>query len=830
MERRKHLFEVRRTLMTGLLMLACSLLANANDYVRTETGISFSSDSASLRIDFVTADIVRVRYTREAAFLGNGTGVCIERAQRPVRFSLESSSGSVTAKTDSLIVSIDLASWSITFRDAVNGSLLLQEAIQPRTAERIVEEEVTYDQSTRRTIVTADGQKEVMDVLRRDTIGYTWRFQNRFYFQDDEALYGLGSHMEDYLNLRGKTLYLCQHNLKAMIPVLNSTAGYGLLFDAGCSMVFSDEGVGCMELEAAKEIDYYLMKGRTMDDVVANYRLLTGGTPMMPRYLFGYIQSKERYTSSDELLSVAREYRRRQVPLDLIVQDWNYWPEGWGYIKLDPRFYPDAQALNDSLKAINVHSMISIWPNPANCPQADDFRNKGFMLKGKVWSIYDVFNPLARQYYWTYVNRELFSKGFDAWWCDCSEPLDADWGGEREGYGWNSHRERWQRNTQMLSDALGSERAALYSLYHSRGIYENQRLTSAEKRVVNLTRSSFAGQQRYATITWNGDTHATWKSFAQQIPAGLNFMATGCNYWTVDVGTFFTRKDWRWFYAGDFQDGVNDLGYREFYTRMFQWGTFLPLLRSHGTDTPREIWRFGNEGEPFYDAILKMINLRYQLLPYTYSMAGCVTRDNYTMARLLAFDFPHDKKVLDLKNEYMFGSALLVCPVTTPMYYTAKSTPITTERKREVYLPAGTRWTDFWTDETYDGGQQIQADAPIDRIPLYVRAGSLLPMSEQMQHTGEAESKDIIVHVYPGKDAQFTLYSDEGDSYRYEQGEYACITLKWDERRHRLTFGQREGQYRNMPTVQTYHVVLHKDKKIKEHTFIYTGKEVTIKF
>ncbi len=354
-----------------ILLLTClvSVSLQAADYVRTQTGINLSSSKGNLRIDFITPDIVRVRYTQETTFLGNGTIACLERKEERIPFTIKEEKGRVVATSDSVSVNIDLKTQAISFYDTKTGRLLLQEANSPRHCERIVEEKVTYDEKTKRTVETADGKKEVMDVLRRDTIGYTWKLSNHFVFQNGEALYGLGSHMEDYLNLRGKTQYLCQHNLKAMVPVINSTAGYGLLFDAGCSMLFTDEGKDSyVELEAAKEIDYYMMKGATMDRVVSQYRLLTGDVPMLPQYMFGYIQSKERYTSSDELMSVVAEYRRRQVPLDVIVQDWNYWPQGWGYIKMDPRYYPNRKLLADSIHAMNAHLMVSIWPNPSYCP------------------------------------------------------------------------------------------------------------------------------------------------------------------------------------------------------------------------------------------------------------------------------------------------------------------------------------------------------------------------------------------------------------------------------------------------------------------------------
>lgn len=786
-----------------------SVTAADDGYVMLKNGVYCRTADGRMRVEFVSPDIVRVRYTREADFLGNGTIVCVERTENKVPFQVVSRQGELSLQSDSLEVRVDLNTCALTYKDARTGKVLLSERQEmPREAEKTYMENVVYDPDSRRIEKTADGEKEVMDVLRRDTVGWTWKFRNHFRWSEGEALYGLGCHMEDFLDLRGKTMYLCQHNLKEMVPVLNSTAGYGLLFDAGCGMKFQDgaEG-GFMELEAAKEVDYYFMKGSTMDRVVAQYRKLTGQSPMMPRYIFGYIQSKERYTHSKELVDVVQEYRRRQVPLDVIVQDWNYWPGGqWGYMKMNRENYPDPRTLADSIHAWDAKLMVSIWPNPTNCPQTKDFERRGFMLPR---SVYDAFNPLARARYWEYANGEFFGNGFDAWWCDCTEPLDADWRPMSEGYGWDSHEERWKGNLALLDGVLGAERSSLFSLYHSKGLYENQRATTDRKRVVNLTRSSYAGQQRYSTITWNGDTHASWKSFAQQIPQGLNFMATGCPYWTVDIGSFFTRKGREWFRAGDFDAGVDDMGYREYYVRMLQYGAFLPLFRSHGTDTPREIWRFGRPGEPFYDSILRMIRLRYRLIPYIYSLAGKVTQESYTMSRLLAFDFADDARVHDIKDEFMFGPAFLVCPVTRPMYYDKGSVALQgVEKTRTVYLPEGTDWVDFWSGKKYRGGRDVKADAPIDRIPLFVRQGSIVPMGPVVQHTGELSGKELTIVVYPGRDAIFTLYEDEGDNYGYEQGRFSTIRMEWDDSRGVLSVGQREGSFPSMEESRKFRVVL----------------------
>ena len=771
------------------------------------------------RVSFVSPSIVRVQWAPEGELVGNGTTVCVYEPQE-VRVKVTSRKGVTTYRSSELVVRMDEATGALTFVDRRTGRTLLGEASAlPRTHEVVVHETVTYDEATARMVETANGKVTVKDVLSRDTTARENRYTCFFDLGAGEAVYGLGAHMEGDMNLRGKRVYLCQHNLKTMVPVLQSTGGYGLLFDAGCAMVYADSlradgsSVMAMQMEAAHEVDYYFMRGASMDEVVAQYRLLTGGAPMLPRYMTGYVQSRERYVSSHDILSTLNEFRQRQIPIDVIVQDWSYWPEGWGYAKMDRRYYPDPKALADSVHALDAHLMISVWPNPMNCPQEQEFRQAGLMLEH---SAYDAFSAEGRDMYWRQINDEFFSQGFDAWWCDCSEPVDADWGWMPEGYGWDSHRERWEGNTKMLTEVCGAERSQLYSLFHSRGIYEHQRATTEEKRVVNLTRSGYAGQQRYGTINWNGDTHASWPSFKRQIPAGLNYMATGNPYWTVDVGCFFTRSDGRWFYKGEYPAGNADPAYRELSTRMLQWGTFLPVLRSHGTDTRREPWYFGEPGTPYYDAIMEMIHLRYRLTPYTYSLAAMQTFGNYTMARMLAFDFAMDAEALDIKDEYMYGS-VLVCPVTEEG---------ATERR--VYLPSDgtTMWVDFCTGEVYSGGQWIMADAPLNRLPLFVRGGSLIPTTEVAQHTEAQCNLPITINVYPSADAAFTLYDDEGDSYRYEQGAYATIDLRWDDARRTLHIGKRQGSYEGMPAERTFIIrTPWGDKNIK-----YKGKAVKVKW
>ena len=742
---------------------------------------SFGSWATDVKVDFITSGIVRVQWAADGALKGNNTGVCIwqeNSSLTEIKVTEHRENGFRNLVSEALTVRINEHSGEIEFIDTKSGKTLLKE--EKRTAERVVQERIVYDEKTAHMEETANGKVTVKEIIRRDTIGSSTRFCSSFACNGTKALYGLGAHMEDYMNLLGKTLWLTQHNLKATVPVLISPQGYGLLFDAGCAMKYSShQHTFSMQMEAAQQLDYYFILGKGMEEVVKGYHLLTGKVQLLPKYAFGYIQSKERYVSSEDLISTLREYRRRHVPIDMIVQDWNYWPEGWGYMKMNPKYYPDPKALADSIHAMNAKLMVSIWPNPQYCPQERDFREKGYMLEH---SVYDVFNTEARKHYWKYAYEEFFSKGFDAWWCDSSEPLDGDWnkipepiGGK--AYGWDDHERRWHLNKDILSDALGAERSSLYSLYHSKGLYENQRLSGTGKRVLNLTRSSFAGQQRYATVVWNGDTHASWQSFRQQIPAGLNYMATGNPYWTVDVGSFFTRNDGRrWFYTGEFQKGVEDEEYREYYTRMFQWATFLPMLRSHGSDTPREIWRFGEPGTDYYDAILKMICLRYELLPYIYSMAAHQTLYSYSMARMLAFDYPDDEEVYDIKDEFLFGD-ILVCPVTHPRSETTI---------RRVYLPKGNQWVDFWSNKSYDGGQWLSLETDIHTLPLFVKTGTIIPTGEVVEYSAAQAEKQITIDVFPGADALFTLYEDSGDGYDYEKGDYRETVLTWNDRKKEL--------------------------------------------
>lgn len=589
--------------------------------------------------------------------------------------------------------------------------------------------------------------------------------------------------------------------------MLVSTRGYGLLWDCYSLMTFHDDAFGSyIWTEIASDLNFYFIYGPQLDDIVGGVRHLTGQAPMLPRWAFGYIQSKERYVDQAELIEIVKEYRERELPLDCIVLDWKSWPEGlWGQKSFDQSRFPDPDAMMDELHRLNARLMVSIWPimNPAGA-NAIEMREQGQMLGNQA--TYDAFSEKGRALYWKQANQGLFSHGIDAWWCDCTEPFEADWKGAFKP----EPEERLRINTEEGKLYLDPAYINAYSLEHSRGIYEGQRKTTGQKRVVNLTRSAYAGQHRYATITWSGDTAATWETLRKQIPAGLNFCVTGAPYWTLDIGAFFVqRKPDLWFWAGDYNRGVEDAGYRELYVRWFQLGAFLPLFRAHGTDTPREIWRFGEPGEATYDSLVKFLKLRYRLLPYIYSLAGQVTQENYTLLRALAFDYRNDPATYNISDQFLFGPALLVNPVTQPMYFGPNSTPLERANKtRPVYLPTGNSWYDFWTDQGYAGGQALEAEAGLNTMLLYVRAGSIVPVGPEMQFTGEKPGAPLELRVYAGQDGSFTLYEDEGDNYGYEQGAFSTIRLTWEDASRTLTLEERRGSYPGMPASREFRVTV----------------------
>lgn len=799
-----HLFSKRTMLF--VLVVSLSLMSRA-DWVKTDCGLIADHSGKKLSVSFVNSDVVRVQYVPQGDIVENETNVLVNYQPSKVKIKYKESDESITMKTSGVTVVISKKSGAVSFYNAYGELLLTENQLTPRTTEQVEIHNVVYDDSNSVIEKTANGDVKISNIVSDQPIGTAWKAVVNYKWQDGEALYGLGSHQEPYYNLRGTMQYLYQHNLKATVPVLMSSAGYGLLFNVGSTMEFHDDAAGSyMQMNAVNSVDYFFMYGPEFDMIVDEFRTLTGTVPMLPRYLLGYVQSKERYANPHDIDSVLTRFRESQIPIDVIVQDWNYWnPSWWGHKKFYEKSYPNPDKMIQGVHDKNAKFMLSIWPT-ANGDEAELMDPLGYTL-GR--GIYDAYQADARKMYWDeFVNKNLFSLGVDAWWCDGTEPVDGDWNHRSNSIG-NNPAARFEKNTAELNNLLGELRANTYSLYHSQGLYENQRATTEEKRVVNLTRSSYAGQQRYATIVWNGDTKANWDDFKAWIPAGMNFFVTGCPYWTIDAGAFFVKNSGSWYWAGDYQRGPADYGYREFYVRNLQFSQWMPLFRSHGCDFPREPWQFGNPGEPFYESILTQIHLRYRLLPYNYSLMAMVTNDNYTMTRPLMFDFRNDENVKDIADQFMFGPAFMACPVTDPMYYGVNSEELKgIEKSRQVYLPGDGLWYNFWTGQSHKAGQTIKTAAPIDYIPVFVRAGSIVPMGPVKQYSWEESNEPLEVRIYKGADGSFVLYEDEGDNYNYEHGAYSTIEFKWNDKANTLQIGKRQGSFDGMEQSRKFNIVL----------------------
>jgi alpha-D-xyloside xylohydrolase len=594
---------------------------------------------------------------------------------------------------------------------------------------------------------------------------------------DSETLFGLGSHEEGFPCLNGEFVPLYQENMRIAIPYFVSNKGYAYLFDCTSYITFDnrDKENARMYLDSVDYVDYYFIFGNDFDDICASYRFLTGITPMLPKWCCGYIQSKEYYKNQKELIDIATEYRKRKVPLDCIVQDWQYWRDGlWGDKNFDPARYPDMKACIYTLHNMNVHIIISAWSNffGESSNRLEFVKNDMLLSDG---SVYNAFDENAKKIYWKQADEGLFHYGIDGLWCDSTEPYDANWdGADREPLDF-----RMKKSIEEFKKYLDDSIINAYSISHSKGIYENQRKAYPNKRVVNITRSATSGQHRYSTIVWSGDISATWQTLAKQVNIMQNYIACGEAYWNCDIGGFFSKnREDKWFWSGDYPDGCQDDGYRELYTRWFQFAVFTPLLRSHGTDTPREIWRFGEKGSAYYDAIKSSIELRYRLIPYFYSINAAVTFDGKMPVKPLALAYQNDKAACRTFDEYMYGNEILVCPITEQGI-----------KKKKIYLPKGI-WYDFYTDEKLIGGCYIIVDCTIDKIPLFVKAGSIIPTAKLMQHTNEIPNVPYDIKVYSGADGEFILYDDDGNTYEYENGAYSRIRISYADCAKKITTEQ----------------------------------------
>jgi alpha-D-xyloside xylohydrolase len=579
--------------------------------------------------------------------------------------------------------------------------------------------------------------------------------------------------------------------------------------------------------EVGDAVDYYFVYGPDLDAVVGGYRRVTGEAGLLPKWAFGLWQSRQRYNTQQESLDILEKFRARKIPVDVIVQDWFYWKEDqWGSHEFDPQRFPDPNAW---IKAIhdkyNARLLISVWPKYYKVAKNfDEMQSRGFLYQqnlqketrdwvgpGYVSTFYDAFNPAGREAFWNQIKPAIFDRGIDAWWLDASEPdplptpiLDI-------------------MKTNMHPTALGSGSRMLnaYPLYHSDGVYKGQRSADPDKRVTILSRSAFAGQQRYGSATWSGDISSTWTALRKQVPAGVGFSISGIPYWTMDIGGFsvparFSAKDAK-------PEDVEE--WRELNTRWVQFGAFVPLFRMHGESPFREFWEFGDAGTPAYETMLKFDRLRYRLLPYVYSLAGQATHEHGTMMRPLVMDFRDDAVAREVTDQFLFGSAFLVNPVTSHK-----------ARSRSLYLPkAG--WYDFWTGAMTAGGKTIDAPAPFETLPVFVRAGSIVPTGPDLQYALEKPADPVTLYVYTGADGAFTLYEDDGLTYGYEKGAFARIPLRWDEKARTLTIGNREGSFPGMLSERTFQVIfVSKDKPVgfsfdakPDRSVRYSGQAVSVK-
>ena len=625
----------------------------------------------------------------------------------------------------------------------------------------------------------------------------TFHVEDRFAPDATEGFYGLGQHQSGMFNYRGATVQLAQNNTDVAIPLLLSTKGYALMWNTA-SLTFVDNRFP-LELNlsalAGHSVDYYFMYGPEMDQLIHHYRILTGHAPLLPKWAYGFFQSKDRYVSQDELLRIAHRYREERIPLDTIVQDWFWWKaEG------DPIFnsnFPDVSGELNRLHAEHVHAMLSVWG-------LFDSKSENFHqmtqqhLDVPNAHVYDATNPRGREFFWNNLAGKLFSQGWDAFWLDSAEP---------EEY-WPHMGDAILQNKQIWI-GNGAEYTNIFPLMHTLGVQDHWKAATDRKRVFLLTRSAFLGQQRVGATVWSGDVYGSYWGLRHQVAAGLNFALSGYPYWTTDIGGYWPPHD----------NPIPDPAYQELYARWFEYGVFCPIFRTHGHRPQNEIWSF-DKIEPI---LIDYDKLRYRLMPYIYSLAWRVTNEDYTIQRPLVMDWRTDPKTRDLGDEFMFGPALLVNPVLEPNV-----------ARRTLYLPEST-WYDFWSGAAQQGGRQIDANAPRERIPLYVRAGSILPLGPQIEYADEKPAGPIELRVYRGANGSFDFYQDAGDSYDYEKGAHAIIPLRWSESTRRLTLGERKGSYPEMPARMQFNIIWVSaghgsggGATQPDETVEYTGKEISI--
>ena len=652
-----------------------------------------------------------------------------------------------------------------------------------------------------------------------------------------EPFYGLGILQDGQLSLRGKSRYMIQGNTEDFVPIVQSVKGYGIFWDNPSPTLFRDDADGMLfESEVGEAVDYYFIWGGNADGVVAGIRELTGRVPMLPRWSYGFMQSRERYKSSAELLDALHGYRERGIPLDCIIQDWQYWGNNyqWNAMEFLNEDFRNPQAMIDEVHAQHARLMISIWASFG--PMTKPYREldaKGLLFDFSTWPQsglsdwpprrdypsgvrpYNPYSPEARDIYWKHLLR-LENMGIDAWWMDSTEPDHLD----------------FKDSDLEVETGFGSFRRLrnAYPIASVEGIYDKQRQLTEDRRVMILTRSAYAGQQRTGANTWSGDVNSSWRSLRAQVPAGLGFALTGNPNFNTDCGGFFPGGYNR---RGAPATCAQNPRFQELYVRWLQYGAFCPMMRSHGESSRREIWEFGEPGSPVYEAIAKTIRLRYSLMPYIYSTAWEVSSADGSFQRALMMDFPEDRAGWECAGEFLFGRSLLVAPVLHAQYtpeevgFEAGAVDFTPGCSTQVYLPAGTDWYDFWTGERLKGGRTVTRETHLDTVPLYVRAGGIIPLGPDVQYDGEKPWDALEIRVYPGADGHFVLYEDAGDGYAYERGERSEIAFTLKGRT--LTVGARRGAFPGMLSARTFRITVVSGAQERSFELKYDGTEQTVR-
>ena len=799
------------TTMAALLLLAVTAMAQKP--FEKEVG------DTKVQVEFYTPTIVRIVKMPAGTDISNQSLVVTAKPA-----DVKVSTNATTASSKELTVKMDPKTGALTFLTA-KGKVLLRE------------------------------KDCAFGTLDEKSPNLTQQVRQRFILDKNEAIYGLGTIQNGKMNRRGEHKRMEQSNLEDFQNVLQSIKGWGIYWDNYAPTQFDDDENGMsFTSEVGKVVDYYFMYGGSADGVIALMRQLTGDVPMFPLWTYGYWQSKERYKTAAETEGIVDQYRVLNVPLDGIIQDWQYWGSNylWNAMDFLAEDFSNGKQMIDNVHKKHAHFMISIWASFG--PMTQQFREldeKGLLMPFETWpqsgishvwppimkypsgvKVYDAFHPEARAIYWKYL-KTLYDYGCDAWWMDSTDPdffnpKESDYEHKVYGGTWRS-----QRNAFPLETV--------------RGIYQSQRKDDKGKRIFIMTRSSFAGQQHYGSNMWSGDVNSSWDMLRKQVPAGLSFSLTGNPNFNTDIGGFFCGS----YNTRGGGSAPKNPQFQELYVRWMQYGLFCPVFRSHGADAPREIWQFGKKGEPVYDAIEKQIRLRYRLIPYLYSTAWQVTSNNDSYMRPLFSDFAADQRVWDMTDEFMFGRSILACPIVNPQYTEEKiirTNAMTGWEKRKEeggerkenggidwtetktakkYLPKGAKWYDFWTNQLYNGGQEVTLQTTLDRVPMFVRAGSILPLGPEMQYVGEKAWNNLEMRIYPGADAEFSLYEDEGDNYNYEQGYYSNIIFTWSDRTRTLHISARQGGYKGMLLDRKFTLVLPDGTT---RTIDYNGNQVSVRF